>query len=218
MAREKFILGGETFATKAEVKRRAQFVLKAGRIQPDDDRFLRDLFARHPSAAEKHGPGIAEIRVVTVPPWNTRGFQIVRVDGTSTDVSYLECLRPTGPDQWFRAACRTAVRDQIEAARRAAFVGVDSIRCPVTGDVVTVFDGHVDHAPPWTFEAIVSDFLVKTGLDPASLSYEDGDNVVAARFVDRYLEEEFAELHRQIAVLRVVSVRANLSVLRRGHR
>jgi hypothetical protein len=216
MARQSIIIDGIAYATKAAVQRRAKEILASGTIDLAAERFLVGLFERHPSAAEKIGPGIAAIRVVTVPPWNTRCFQIERVDGTTTDISYLECLRPTGPHQWFRAACRTAVRDQIEAARRAAFMGVDDIRCPVTGDAVTVFEGHVDHAPPWTFEAIVADFLVKTGLDPAALAYEDGDNVVAARFVDRYLEEEFAELHRQIAVLRVVSVRANLSVLRKA--
>lgn len=214
MVREKFILGGETFATKAEVKRRTQFVLKSGRVQPDDDRFLRDLFARHPSAAEKHGPGIAEIRVVTVPPWNTRGFEIRRVDGTTTDISYLECLAPTTPRHWYRAACRTAIAEQVLAAKAAAFAEADCIACPVTGELVGRDDCHVDHAPPWTFEAIADTFAVD--LDLESIGYLDGDNRVRSQFADADLTARFADFHRARAVLRVVSVRANLSVLRKA--
>lgn len=218
MAREKFTIDGVAYASKAAVQRRAQAILKSGVVGGDDARFLLGLFERHPSAAEKIGVGIAEVRVVTVPPWNTRGFQVERVDGTTTDVSYLECLRPTGPEHWFRAACRTAVRDQIESVRAEAFRTDAVIACPITGALITAQLAHVDHAPPWPFERIVAAFLETSGIDPAAVAFVDGDNQFESRFADPALAERFALFHAARAGLRVVSAAANLSDLRRGGR
>lgn len=85
----------------------------------------------------------------------------------------------------------------------------------VSGDPITAESCHVDHVAPMTFEAIVQAFLAAIGIDAAQVEYLDGDNVTESQFADRELSERFALFHRERAVLRVVSKRANLSLLRR---
>lgn len=61
---------------------------KGSRIvdDPDDEAFLRDLAPMHPDAEEKIGDGIDHFEV-RVYDYGTRGFCIVRTDGTDTDFS-----------------------------------------------------------------------------------------------------------------------------------
>jgi len=211
------VVNGESFSTKAGLTARVKGILH-GRTALDEDSvaFLRDLVRRHRSAAEKIGPGIRTFRIVNVRPYNMKGFEIVRVDGTVTDVSYLECITPTTPRHWFYASCRTAVLDQIAAAKDVAFAGSDSISCPITREMVTRDTCHADHAAPWTFEAIVDSFVVECAIDPSEVAYVDGDGSVGSRFVDTKFAARFAAFHLERARLRIVSKRANLSVLRTG--
>lgn len=214
-----FVIGDKSFSSKAAVTRHVQSILKSriGALDEESAAFMGEMFLRHPSAAEKIGPGIHAIHVAKIPPFNTTGFRIERVDGTWTDASYLECLSPTGPHDWFRAACRTAVVDQIIAAKIKAFpLAPMVLACPITGEPITRETCHADHEPPWTFDAIVREFLDWTEMAISDVRYIDGDNVTEARFIDADLTKEFAQLHADLAVIRMVSKRANLSLLRRG--
>ena len=46
------------------------------------------LLNQHPEAAEKIGVGVAGFFVKINPPYNSRGFGIIRVDSSFTDFSY----------------------------------------------------------------------------------------------------------------------------------
>ena len=212
------IICGESFRSKAALKRRVQSILndRLGPTSIDDHCFLVELFQRHPSYEQKRGQGIVMIRVVLAMPYRTRCFEIERIDGTTTDISYLECLTPSTVFDWFPAACRTAVVSQIQAAKDAAFGDATYIACPITGQRIDRRRAHVDHAPPWTFDAIVEAFIDQSVIDIAQVAFVDVDGGTESKFADVELEEAFAEFHRKHATLRVVSRMANLSVLRRS--
>ncbi len=207
------------FPTKATLQEYVKGILNntAGEVDPKHLPFLIDLFERHQDALSKIGMGVATVRVRLAMPYRTRCFEIERVDGSRTDISYLECLKPSTAKQWFPAACRTAVADQIQAHKDLEFATADSTStCPITGDLLTRDNCHVDHAPPWTFAAIVAAFIKENWhIDIHRVGYVDGDNVVESRFAEPATAAEFARFHKERAVLRVVSKRANLSVLRR---
>lgn len=93
---------------------------------------------------------------------------------------------------------------------RAASNGI----CPVTGEKIED-GGHVDHAPPWSFERIVDEFVKDNAIDVESVAYLDGDGQTQSVFADPALARSFAEYHRARAKLRLVSKHANLSVLKK---
>lgn len=218
MKKTAITIHGETFASKAALQRRVRAILAAGpgALPDGSHEFVIDLLRRHPSAEEKFGPGVRALRIVLAKPYNTRCFEIERLDGTRTDVSYLECLRPSTPHEWFRACCRTAVVPQIQLARRAAFAEATTVVCPVSGDAITAEDSHVDHAPPWTFHVIIDAFIAAFSIDVACVGYTDGDGVVESRFASTDMSLSFGRFHAERAQLRVISRRANLSLLRGG--
>ena len=84
-------------------------------IPEPDDGDLRDLIELHPDAAEKIGVGVAYFFVQPNPPYNTRGFQICRSDGTQESFSYQACLngRPS-PLAEVSTAMRLEVGDDIQ--------------------------------------------------------------------------------------------------------
>lgn len=213
------MVSGIGFPTKASLQEYVKGILNntAGEVDPKYLPFLTELFERHQDADQKIGVGIKAVRTRLAMPYKTRCFEIERVDGSRTDISYLECLKPSTAKQWFPAACRTAVADQIQAHKDLEFATADStFTCPFTGDKLTRENCHVDHAPPWPFDRIVRKFISESWhIDIPNVRYADGDNVVVSRFADDKVAAEFAESHRERAVLRVVSKRANLSVLRR---
>lgn len=220
MARKSFLVNGEKFATKTALVSRIRGILACGvgEVPLDDQPFLLDLFKRHQDAAAKFGVGVATIRVALAKPYNTRCFEIERADGSRTDISYLECLRASTVYDWFPAACRTAVVSQIWATKEAAFTKLPTIACPITGDEVTRATCHVDHAPPWPFEDIVQAFIDHAGIELGLVEFLDGDGETESRFADKELADAFAKFHAERAALRVVSKRANLSILRKGAR
>lgn len=218
MRRNAITIHGETFASKAALQRRVRELLSSGPgpLPTGSYEFVIDLLRRHPSADEKLGVGVRAIRIVLAKPYNTRCLEIERIDGTRTDVSYLECLRSSTPREWFRACCRTAVVPQIQAARHLAFAASATVVCPISGELITAEDGHVDHAPPWTFHVIVDAFIAAFSIDVADVTYTDGDGVVESRFANADMSLSFGRFHAERAQLRVVSRRANLSLLRSG--
>lgn len=211
-------IAGEVFESRAAVKRRVRPMLKqVGLLAEADDAFMQALLMRHRRAVQKVGVGVRRIRTWKVPPYNTIGFYIERIDGTGTDFSYLQCIEPDTTTDWFVAACRTAVVPQVLEAREIAFANNRIINCPVTGQPITRANSHVDHAPPWTFKAIVDAFVQEHEIDVELVPLLGRtDNETVKSFAEPEAARLFAEFHRSFAQLRVVSEQANLSVLRKG--
>jgi hypothetical protein len=180
--------------------------------------FLLALLERHPEAAKKIGCGVAhfEVRVNNhVAP--SLGMWLVRTDGSETDWSPRECISPTSRRSKVLSACRNAVMHQIRDFQRVQREKFGLyMKCPITGESVMTGLAHVDHALPKTFERLVEMFLDGEGLafSTVELSSEE-DGVFCDRFADPDLELRWRRYHYQNAELRLVSAKANLSVLRK---
>lgn len=212
--RQPIRIGDEVFATKKAAGDRIREILYrygiGHALGAADESFMRDVLALHPESEQKIGVGVARIEVRQ--NMGSRGFWVVRTDGSATDFSFLACLTPPTHEHDVRRALRTAVRDQVRAFRDRELV--PGARCAVTMELLDGLEVHVDHDPP--FEDLVRAFMAARGLsfgDMAVVATADGatDTVLA----DHALAAEWSVYHAEHARLRLTTRHANLSVLRR---
>ena len=213
------IVGERRFSSKREAGDYVRGTLyryaTGERVSDEDARFLSDLLSLHPEAEQKIGCGVAFFSVEQNE--GSRGFWLTRIDGTRTDWSFLACLTPPTPEAEARAAFRTAIRPQVEEFRTAFLRRTDGPRCPLTGEPLTVGNVHIDHDPP--FEYLLDAFLRERGARLSDVKVKPtSDGSTVTELADSGLASEWAEFHRRTAGLRAVSVKANLSILRRGRR
>lgn len=221
MARQPIIILGESFATKKALTAKVQAILHAtpeGQLLGSyDAAFMHVLLERHSEAGQKIGVGVRSFSTRN-PGYGpaSKCFCLTRIDGTTTDFSYLKCITPEdNPLKDFQAACRTAVVPQIQSLKAHAFSSAAVYSCPVLGTPITIETCHVDHIPPRTFASIVDAFITEHGLRDV----EPGkDNDTECRFADPADADLFAAFHAARAHLRIVSKRANLSDIKRGAR
>lgn len=203
---------------KTIYKNRAKTILNESLMGPvyDEDAvaFLHELVGMHPESAAKVGPGIArfEIRPSEINPAQ-RTFWLIRVDGSETDFSYLKCITHPTPIQGFKAACRSAVVQEIIDHKNRVFDPGHDVVCCVTGELLSPDTSHIDHAPPWTFDAIAEAFA--EGRDLVSSVRPTMDGECRTVFADPSIKADFVAFHNERADLRAVSIRANLSILAR---
>lgn len=220
MAKKPVKIGDRTFPTKKaaeDICREILYGYSLGTVISDrgHHEFLSDLLRLHPDTDEKIGQGIGHFEIRRNPVYpKQRTLFVVRTDGAETDFSFLKCLTHTTQRKDVLIAMREAVSDQVMAVARAAFASGGPVICPVTGDVLpTITHAHVDHAEP-TFDVMASTWVSgEGGWD--SIAVVSADGMIGARFGTQVQRDRWVEYHRQYAKLRVVSVRANLSVLRR---
>lgn len=214
-------LGGLTFTSKKDVKAYAQAILHnhqhGYRLTEAETAFFCDLLETHPHRDEKVGPGIVAINIGRDPNFNTPMFVATRVDGRRIDFSYNECLAPTNSLTKFSAACREAVSDDILAFRDKTFNGSDWVLCPLTGQMITRNEAHVDHAPPWPFSAIVCKFIDTYQIDATTIEM-DPRNMTRDVFKDKALRELFRRFHAKFSRLRVISAAENIRLSNRAER
>ena len=213
-----YTINGEYFKTKKALSDKIRSILYAyeyGHVLNDINlKFMNAVLAMHPSADVKIGCGVSSIFVRQNPVFKkNREFWIKRTDGTETDFSFLECLKPTDPLRKFKNACRQAISGDIFVFRVNNLDG-DSI-CPITGIALNVHNVHVDHAPPNIFDKIVTDFITSNSINPEQIILNSADGEIGDSFNDPALSENFLTFHNERAVLRLVSARANLSEIRR---
>lgn len=191
-------------------------------IGVDDLAFMLSLLLRHENADNKIGCGVHAMYVKTDEVYKNRGFWLVREDGTETDFSFEKCLRNKPESQLikFKKACRTTIVYEVLSFKNLFFSperGFSS-RCLFTGDTITPEHSHVDHAPPWTFDNIVGEFIKQEGIDVDRVeiggTMEDG--VVQNTLKDDGLRKKFLSFHNDRAELRVISPKANLSIVKKS--
>ncbi len=187
-------------------------------INEVDSQFLWDLLQRHPDAPEKIGCGVK--RFFKNP--TTKGtscFWVERVDGTPTDFSCKSCVYGKGNslEQEFAEACREAVQPDLDAAKIAHFKqhanAEGKVPCEVTGEMVAIYESHLDHKKPMTFEVIVKTFIAsnKLTIKPSMLSVP-ADAQFVTTFLDEELRQKFRDYHHGVCDLRIVAAKANLSL------
>lgn len=209
-------IGDHVFASKKLATEHIRAVLysyQPGQTVSDEHAvFLADLLDHHPNRAAKIGVGVASFQVQR--NVGSVGFWLTRTDGSRTDFSYISCLTPPSPVVEAKAGFRHEIREQIQEFRRRSFADGRSVRCPVTNDLVTSDRAHVDHDP--TFDRLLVDFLSARFIDVSAVEVEPSrDGVTFTRLADRRLAEDWRAYHAHHARLRIVSIRANLSILRR---
>jgi hypothetical protein len=214
-----YVVNGEHFKTKSALTDKVRDILYAYEFEQGLNdinlKFMNAILAMHPSADVKIGCGVSTIFVRQNPVHKrNRGFWIKRTDGTETDFSFLECLKPTDPLRKFKNACRQAISGDVFVFRVNNLDG-DSV-CPITGIALNVYNCHVDHSPPNTFDSIVTDFITTNSINPEHVILNSSDAEIGDSFNDTVFAENFVTFHNERAVLRLVSARANLSEIRRS--
>lgn len=101
----------------------------------------------------------------------------------------------------------------FDFAERAYSSG-DPVVCSITGRMMERRDAHVDHSCP-TFLELAEEFAaLQGGWDTMLVVRADGSIGVQLGIEDQ--AKLWRDFHRENACLRMVSIEANLSLLRRG--
>jgi len=118
----------------------------------------------------------------------------------------------------FYDACRVAVQDDLIAAKRRFFNehGDEQGRvlCEITSTHIGFEDAHLDHAWP-TFGQIVAAFRAArtwTREIPTGIVTLPADAQTQSVFQDLVVAEAFKTFHHDLAMLRIIQRKANLSM------
>jgi hypothetical protein len=222
MPRGPVLVGSRSFALKKDVEQVCREILyryEPGSrvIESADEQFLLDLLELHPQQNEKFGGGVAHFEVRANPRFvRQRTFYLVRVDGSETDFSFMKCLRPPSHRQLVMGAMRHEVSNQVYEFAEAAYSSGAPVLCAVTGQVILRTEAHVDHSSP-TFLELAEQFVIEHGgWDEMVIARADG--LIGVQLGHEDQARAWRDCHRRRASLRIVSVQANLSLLRRGPR
>lgn len=226
--RQTINIGEKVFKTKAESKEFVKAILNKYELENSlntaDFEFICELLRRHPEYEKKRGVGINEVVIKLDKNWGkTRCFHIKRIDGTETDFSYLHCIDndiSKEPVKMFKQSARSAVEDQIVSHLlnyiRRTIDNENNIVCEKSQLKISREQATVDHIPPITFDKILNDFLKLKNIEPSQIEYKGfGDNEYKKEFKDEQIKTEFANYHRQVAKLRVISKHENLTQKKR---
>ena len=217
--RQTYLVHGEVFRTKSELQERIKRILwryeDRQTLATDDFEFMLDLLQHHPRAETKMGVGVAHMLVKKNPIYHgTRSFYLVRLDGTETDFSYLECITPTSKRKKVKMACRALVEPYTMEFKQRFFDERGGVAiCELTGEKIYFIGSHVDHIPPKTFDALFAQFIDYYGIDIEAIDLKDEfvDNKIQNELADENLSTLWVKWHNEHAELRVVSKCANLS-------
>jgi hypothetical protein len=224
MAKIPVSIGPRLFPTKDAAKEHYRAILYRhliGRRIPEPDATeLAWLLERHPEVDQKIGAGIDYLSVRDA-LYGKRCFEVVRIDGTSTDFSFGSCVDGRAPSPLTEAlnALRAEVTEDILRSKREWFRkhGDDQgkVACAISGKRVTIEEAHADHAPPRLFGTLAIAFLTAHGIKPGpELITPPADNQYQPLLADRALAERWRQYHHELAVIRIVARGENLT---RGH-
>jgi len=207
-----YTIAGRTFDTQKDLVSHVQAILRhykaPAQLCDDDAAFMGDLLQRHPNAEIKIGCGVQSIWVRRNGAFG-QGFYVDRIDGTSTDFSYKQCIRPFTHASKAKFAFRRAIDDQVLAVKYAAFATGNTITCPETGEPITWETAHVDHAAPWTFAVLLTEYCELRGIDLNAIELFESKSGIG-KLLPPAIEADWAIWHDQRATLRVISAEANI--------
>lgn len=213
----KYSIGNIEANSKSVIQNKAKEILYTGelfsKLEGEDFEFMKDFSAQfHVEWEIKKGVGLKSINRVKEPNYGKfRAFWIERIDGTSTDISYIiNNIQKKNWDREFRLALRKVIEPQIIEYRQIAFENSDILNCPITNQTINKVNSHVDHFSP-TFEEIVNEFIAKYEIKLSSELFPiEEDNQVEYDIMDKEMKNKFYQFHLQKANLRMLSIEANL--------
>ncbi len=205
-------------AAKAHIRALLARYTPGDLVEGDDHETLTELTLRHPRADEKVGAGIDRFRVILGPYGRSRAFEILRTDGTGTDISFPKCVDGEPPHRTLvLRSLRLVVEPDVNALRQRLFralIGEDGrIPCELTRARLLPTGGHLDHIAPHTFLRLVTVFLAAHGLDIDTVPLAPSrDGEIGRRLLDPDLGAQFRAFHARIARFRFIAARENLSL------
>ncbi len=190
---------GTFFATKKAIVQHIRAVRDATPLHAEiHDPVVRWLLHRHPQWDQKSvgmtAIGTAMIKGTPAAP-SRKEIAILRGAQEPMDISWTKLVarlqkdgtlkHPSDPQECLeelRIAARQEVESQLVPLRAVGF--------------------HLDHAYPLTFEQLLFDWVVETGLRLAQIQVESNDGPVVKRWLrDRQLAAEWRKFHQKNAVL-----------------
>ena len=187
---------------KTQLRTKLQALRDAGlarRFSSEEHDFLMNILSMHPGFDQKVGCGIAEFFVApSTGRFPNHCFWLRRVDGTATDWSWNECLKPSTHAQKVYRAARQSVLPQIFAfkdSRPAVACGHEDAK-----------DFHVDHVRPCMnifaeWMAAQEDVRLQPSRDCDAIN----------RFADPAVEASWQAFHAEHAQLQLLCAHCNLS-------
>lgn len=219
MPRYKYNINGNDFKSKKAVIEyvKETILCKYRDFEFLDDthlQFMVELLRHHPYSDQKIGVGVEKMWIQCNVPYETKGFWLQRYDKTTTDFSFYHCVSPPSSLRDVKSACRRAIAPIIIDFRKEFFSQRgSSVKCPVSGDDMSLYTSHVDHVFPNTFDNIVNEFIQNCGIEVEKIPLmEHSDGKVGNWFADKTFEKKWIDFHNKRAELRVISSQANLSL------
>lgn len=202
-------LAGQVFLTKKALRAAIRKILHQSplnkNLQGNNYRLVRALLDQHPSADQKIGCGVQSIQVVKFKPYNHRGFELKRTDGTRTDFSYIQCLNSESKLTKVKRAFRWAISPDIITFRNTFFIQINPV-CEISNRPITAKTSDVDHAPPMTFKNIFEEFIEKysVSIDKIKLFGCNVDGATTYDIENSSIKELWIQFHRTHARLRIL--------------
>ena len=209
-------IGDKEFATKKDALNHFKTILNSydfGEILNTDDLIdILNLLETHPQVKEKIGIGIEKIRIAKL-KYNTKSFELVRIDGSTEYFSYTKRINAPRTDfTKFSEACRQTIQEDLRNVKLAYFNRFSKkgqVKCQETGELSKYEELNVDHRQPNTFSVIVDRFIELKNINLKVVEYvqiDGGPNELA----DEKLKGEFRQYHKEKANLRIVKKNLNL--------
>jgi hypothetical protein len=206
-------LAGVTYTTKKAAREAVQAWFAScqdGAILVGRDlRMALDILEAHPHYEWKCRGGVFGFYVGPNAEWPaTRCLTMISGEHGHEALSYRVALGIAPAEPSFRSAAREAVAFTIRQFKREEFRAGRGV-CAITGQRLLESETHVDHAPPWTFEEIIRDFLARQGEMPV---IHNGSTDTFEHALDA---ERFLNFHNERARLRLTHWTVNTGTLRR---
>ena len=106
----------------------------------------------------------------------------------------------------FSRACRNAISDRLREFKKSRFKN-RPVRCAITNEIVEWEECQIDHKAPLTFSVIVKSFVIANKIDISEMEYIS--EITKEQFADKNLVEKFDNFHKEMAVLRILSINQN---------
>lgn len=177
----------------------------------NDIKFLQSIFEGHSEWDLKKGSGIDFISIKNT-PYNNQCFYLHRTDNTETDISFMHSISNRSDKANIKTACRSAIRAIVTDFRDKNVIFHKS-KCPITGEILTPLNTHIDHYD-LTFNDLFNLWIKDKDIDSLKRNIcETKDRDLETYFTDSEIIIDFRGFHNRNTHLRAVSKSANLSIL-----
>ena len=173
------------------------------------------LLSNHVRWKQKEGIGIEKIQIIKS-DWGDKNYLLHRKDGTTTDISIH--LAASGKEypilSRLKNACRNAIRPIIEVEQQKVLWGEQ--RCPISGEILTRENTHIDHYD-MTFSELFRKWMEgKNEYDMEKyLNDPYKDNCWDDLFIDDCLRNNFILFHNANTHLRAVTAATNMRIAKK---